>query len=57
MSVNRPATVSVTICCYTEERLQDIREAVVSVQAQTRRPKEIILAGVSWTARLNVTVL
>jgi glycosyltransferase involved in cell wall biosynthesis len=44
MNVNRPATVSVIICCYTEERLQDIREAVASVQAQTRQPEEIILA-------------
>ncbi len=44
MSVNCPATVSVIICCYTEERLPDIREAVASVQAQTRQPEEIILA-------------
>jgi glucosyl-dolichyl phosphate glucuronosyltransferase len=44
MSVNHTATVSVIICCYTEERLQDIREAVASVQAQTQRPEEIILA-------------
>ena len=44
MSINHSTTVSVIICCYTEERLQDIREAVASVQAQTRRPEEIILA-------------
>ena len=37
-------TVSVIICCYTEERLDDIREAVASVQAQTWPPEEIILA-------------
>lgn len=37
-------SVSVIICCYTEERLQDIREAVASVQRQTRPPKEVILA-------------
>jgi glycosyltransferase involved in cell wall biosynthesis len=44
MSVNHSTTVSVIICCYTEERLQDIREAVASVQSQTRQPEEIILA-------------
>ena len=37
-------TVSVIICCHTEERLQDIREAVVSVQRQTHPPEEIVLA-------------
>lgn len=37
-------TVSVIICCYTEQRLQDIREAVASVQRQARPPEEIILA-------------
>jgi GT2 family glycosyltransferase len=37
-------SVSVIICCYTEERLQDIREAVASVQRQTRPPEEVILA-------------
>lgn len=37
-------TVSVIICCYTQERLQDVREAVGSVQHQTRPPNEIILA-------------
>lgn len=36
-------TVSVIICCHTEERLQDIREAVASVQRQSRLPEEIIL--------------
>ena len=36
--------VSVIICCYTDERLQDIREAVASVQQQTRPPGEIIVA-------------
>jgi len=37
-------TVSVIICCYTQERLRDMREAVASVQRQTRPPEEIILA-------------
>jgi glycosyltransferase involved in cell wall biosynthesis len=36
--------VSVIICCYTEERLQGIREAVASVQRQGRPPEEVILA-------------
>lgn len=37
-------TVSAIICCYTQERLQDIRDAVASVQRQTRPPEEIIVA-------------
>jgi len=37
-------TVSVIICCYTQERLRDMREAVASVQRQTRPPEEIVLA-------------
>lgn len=37
-------TVSVIICCYTQERLQDMRDAVASVQRQTRSPDEIVLA-------------
>ena len=45
-------TVSVIICCYTEDRLDDIRKAVESVQAQTRPPEEIILA-VDNNARLK----
>lgn len=46
MARERPAphSVSVIICCYTEERLGDIREAAISVQRQTRPPDEIILA-------------
>ena len=36
-------TVSVIICCYTEDRLDDIREAVASVQRQSRPPEEILL--------------
>jgi glycosyltransferase involved in cell wall biosynthesis len=36
--------VSVIICCYTEERFQDICEAVNSVRAQTLQPLEIIIA-------------
>jgi GT2 family glycosyltransferase len=38
------STVSVIICCYTPERLQDMRDAVASVQRQTRPPEEIIVA-------------
>jgi glycosyltransferase involved in cell wall biosynthesis len=37
-------TASVIICCYTEERLKDIYEAVESVLAQTLKPHEVILA-------------
>ena len=37
-------TVSVIICCYTEERLHDIKEAVSSLHRQTRPAEEIILA-------------
>ena len=36
--------VSVIICCYTQERLDDIFEAVDSVLAQTLRPHELIIA-------------
>ncbi|MDH4366593.1 MAG: glycosyltransferase family 2 protein [Dehalococcoidia bacterium] len=36
--------VSVIICCYTDERLKDIHEAVDSVLAQTLRPHELIIA-------------
>ncbi|GGS78972.1 glycosyl transferase family 2 [Planobispora rosea] len=35
--------ISVVICVYTEERWEDIRAAVASVERQTRRPHEIIL--------------
>jgi glycosyltransferase involved in cell wall biosynthesis len=38
------SSVSVIICAYTEERLVDIREAVASLERQTRQPEEIILA-------------
>jgi glycosyltransferase involved in cell wall biosynthesis len=38
------STVSVIIYCYTEERLEDIHEAVESVLAQTLRPHEVIIA-------------
>jgi len=37
-------TVSVIICCYTDERFNDILEAVASVRRQVRPPEEIILA-------------
>ncbi|MBA7502778.1 hypothetical protein ES706_01372 [subsurface metagenome] len=36
--------VSVIICCYTMERLNDIKEAVESVLNQTLKPHEVILA-------------
>ncbi|GAJ08666.1 unnamed protein product, partial [marine sediment metagenome] len=42
--MNRPFKVSVVICAYTTERLQDIHEAVDSVRAQTLKPHEVILA-------------
>ncbi|MGN9784052.1 glycosyltransferase family 2 protein [Nonomuraea sp. ZG12] len=34
---------SVVICVYTEDRWEDIRQAVESVERQTRRPYELIL--------------
>ncbi|MBG0832523.1 glycosyltransferase [Planomonospora sp. ID67723] len=34
---------SVVICVYTEERWEDIREAVASVERQRRKPHELIL--------------
>ena len=34
---------SVVICVYTEERWEDIRQAVESVENQRREPYEIIL--------------
>lgn len=37
-------TVSVVICCYTMERLNDTHEAVNSVLNQTSKPCELILA-------------
>lgn len=37
-------SVSVIICCYTDDRFQDTLEAVASVEAQTRPPDELILA-------------
>jgi glycosyltransferase involved in cell wall biosynthesis len=42
-SVGKP-TASIIICCYTEERLEDIHEAVQSVLAQTLRPHEVIIS-------------
>lgn len=41
--MNEPE-VSVIICCYTEERLKDIHEAVESVLAQALKPHEVIIA-------------
>jgi glycosyltransferase involved in cell wall biosynthesis len=35
---------SVIICCYTTERLNDIREAIDSVLNQTLKPHEVIIA-------------
>jgi len=37
-------TISVIICCYTMERLNDIKEAVDSVLNQTLKPYEVILS-------------
>lgn len=37
-------TVSVIICCYTEERFDDTLEAIASVEGQTRAPDQLILA-------------
>jgi len=42
--MNNGEKVSVIICVYTMERLQDIREAVGSVLAQTLKPHEVIVA-------------
>jgi len=39
-----PPTVSVIICCYTMERINDIHKAVNSILAQTLKPYEVILA-------------
>src|SRR3954449_11649763 len=36
-------TIAVIICAYTEERWSDLVEAVTSVQAQSRRPDEIVI--------------
>ena len=41
---NESFMVSVIICCYTLERLNDIVEAVESVLTQTLKPLEIIVA-------------
>ncbi len=44
---------SVVICVYTEERWEDIRAAVESVENQRRRPHEIILV-VDYNADLHL---
>ncbi len=36
-------SVSVIVCCYTEERLADIRRAVASLWRQSRAPEEVIV--------------
>jgi glycosyltransferase involved in cell wall biosynthesis len=36
--------ISVVICCYSVDRLPDVREAVTSVRAQTHPPYELIVA-------------
>jgi len=41
---NNDENVSVIICVYTMERLEDIHEAVDSVLAQTLKPHEVIVA-------------
>ena len=38
-----PATVSVVVCVYTEERWDDIAAAVTSVRAQSLAPRETLL--------------
>lgn len=38
-----PSTTSVVICAYTEDRWDDLRQAVASVAAQTPAPTEIII--------------
>lgn len=43
-NLNKSLKVSVIICCYTMERLNDIYEAVGSVLNQTLKPHEVILA-------------
>ena len=40
--MTRPTT-SVIICAHTMERLEDIRAAVASVEAQTQQPDELLL--------------
>lgn len=42
--MNLPVKVSVIICAYTLERLNDIYEAVDSVIAQTLKPGEVIIS-------------
>lgn len=39
----RPTTVSVIICAYTERRYADIRHAVEALRTQTRDPDEVIV--------------
>jgi glycosyltransferase involved in cell wall biosynthesis len=43
-SSKKDLKVSVIICCYSMDRLQDVHEAVASVLSQTRRPGEIIVS-------------
>src|SRR6266536_349027 len=37
------ADVSVVICCYTEDRWDDLRAAIESVKQQSVQPKEIVV--------------
>ncbi|MEZ4863312.1 MAG: glycosyltransferase [Caldilineaceae bacterium] len=41
--INRPLTVSVIICAYTEERWDDLLAAVASVEEQTQPAQEIVV--------------
>ena len=41
--MNEKLTTSVIICCYTDERFNDILEAIASVRRQVPSPEEIIL--------------
>lgn len=40
---DKPETISVIICAYTEKRWEDIKAAVKSVQEQTLTPDQVIL--------------
>jgi glycosyltransferase involved in cell wall biosynthesis len=41
--VYTPTTISVIVCAYTDERWDDIVSGIESLEAQTRRPSQIVL--------------
>jgi glycosyltransferase involved in cell wall biosynthesis len=43
ISNGAPLKISVVICCYSMDRLKDVREAVASVLNQTLKPYEVIV--------------